>query len=76
MLRELTLRRPHDRDPVGEGRSVSGAGGMRHSSVNLNCRAGEDPQAGVETSASLVKPGDTRLYDRTSTAYPIPQCAT
>jgi hypothetical protein len=28
---------------------------MRHSSVNLNCRAGEDPQAGVETGASLVK---------------------
>jgi len=55
MPRELSLRRPHDRDPVGEGRSESGAGGMRHSSVNLNCRAGEDPQAGVETGASLVK---------------------
>ncbi len=55
MPRELSLRRPHDRESVGEGRSECGAGGMRHSSVNLNCRAGENPQAGVATGVSLDK---------------------
>jgi len=53
MPRDLTLRRPHDRDPVGKGRSVRGAGGMRHSSVNLKLPRRRGSQAGVETGASL-----------------------